>query len=181
VSNRLIDALKQAHEILETSGISHALIGGIAANLYRRQPRATQDVDFAVRASAVEFARLTESFREAGWKADVRDQKRETLRLAHVDLPRVDLLVAGTDFEESAIRRAVKLTIDDTEMTIVTPEDLIVYKLLAGRGHDYEAVGAVLEALGEVDEGYVRGWLEQFGMADRWQRALEEARHSAPD
>jgi hypothetical protein len=32
-----------------------------------------------------------------------------------------------------------------------------------------------------VDEGYVRGWLEQFGMADRWQKAIEEARHLDDD
>jgi predicted nucleotidyltransferase len=175
VSSRLIDALVQAHEILESSGIAHALIGGIAANLYRRRPRATQDVDFAIEATPAEVVRVIEAFREAGWDAKVRNGKHETLRLAHADLPRVDILIAGTDFEESAIRRAVRLTIDGRELTIVTPEDLIVYKLIAGRGHDYEAVGAILHALPSIDEGYVCGWLDQFGMADRWQAAVEEA------
>jgi predicted nucleotidyltransferase len=181
MSNSLVDALKQAHEILEQTGIDHILIGGIAANLYRKETRATQDVDFAVKADAVEFFRMVEAFRKAGWQTDVRDQKRETLRLAHVDLPRVDILVAGTDFEESAIRRAQKLTIDDTVLTIATPEDLIVFKLLAGRGHDFEAVGAILLTLGSLDEGYICSWLDRFGLSERWLQALEEKERMASD
>lgn len=59
---------------------------------------------------------------------------------------------------------------------VVTPENLIVYKLIAGRGHDYEAVGAIVNTIKTLDTAYVQGWLEQLDVADRWQRAIEEAR-----
>ncbi len=176
VSSRLTTGLKRAHQVLSKAGLAHALIGGMAANLYRREARATQDIDFAVRASAAEILALIDAFRSAGWTPVVRTPKTETLRLAHDDLPPIDILIAGTPFEQSAIERAKTLDVDDREMLIVTPEDLIVYKLIAGRGHDYEAVGAILNTMPRLDTAYVQGWLEQFDMADRWPRAVAEAR-----
>ncbi len=176
VSSRLIDGLTRAHQVLSEAGLAHALLGGIAANLYRREPRATHDIDFAVRASASETLALLDAFRSAGWTPVVRTPTTQTLRLAHNDLPPIDILIAGTPFEYSAIERAKTLSIDDRDMLIVTPEDLIVYKLIAGRGHDYEAVGAILNTIPNLDAAYVQGWLDQFDMADRWQRAVEEAR-----
>jgi predicted nucleotidyltransferase len=183
-SSRLIDALKIASRLLESQGVAHALLGGMAANLYRREARATQDVDLGVVASPAELVLIIEAFRNAGWAPEVRSGKAEALRLAHADLPRIDLLIAGTPFEEAAIGRAAKLTIDGQEMTIVTPEDLIVYKLIAGRARDYEAVAAILnmsDSLSEIDSAYVRGWLDQFGLGERWARAEDEARLMADD
>lgn len=77
--------------------------------------------------------------------------------------------------------RAAELTIDGIERRIVRPEDLIVYKLLAGRPHDYEAVGAILHALGDADEAYAIGWLEQFGFAERQEAAAAEHGRIAAD
>ena len=174
-SSRLVEALKAASTLLTSHGIAHALLGGMAANLYRQEARATQDVDFGIKATPAETFAIVDSFSKAGWTAELRARKAEALRLAHDDLPRIGLLIAGTPFEENAIARAATLTIDDHELAIVTPEDLIVYKLIAGRARDYEAVAAILNASGQIDEGYVTGWLEQFGLSDRWQKALLEA------
>jgi len=180
-SHRLIDALKAASKILETQGIAHALLGGMAANLYRKEARATQDVDFGVKASAVDTLAIVDAFTQAGWVSTVRVGKAEALRFSHEDFPRIDLLIAATPFEKNAITRAAPLTIDDQQLAIVSPEDLIVYKLIAGRARDYEAVGAILNTVTEIDGSYVMGWLEQFGLSERWQQALEEARKLAED
>ncbi|MFQ5477600.1 MAG: nucleotidyltransferase [Candidatus Binatia bacterium] len=180
-ASRLIDALKAGSEILEEQGVEHALLGGLAANLYRKEVRATQDVDFGIRASPIETIAVVDAFSRGGWAPELRADKAEALRLTHDALPRIDLLIAGTPFEKNAIARAVPLTIDGHQLTIVTPEDLIVYKLVAGRARDYDAVGAILNAAAEIDSSYVAGWLEQFGVSDRWQQALEEARKLAED
>lgn len=174
-SSRLIDALKAASALLESQGVAHALLGGMAANLYRQEARATQDVDFGIKATPTETLAVVDAFSKAGWTAELRTNKAEALRLAHTDLPRIDLLIAGTPFEENAIARAATLTIDDHELAIVTPEDLIVYKLIAGRARDYEAVAAILNTASKLDAGYITGWLEQFGLSQRWDKAQEEA------
>ncbi len=179
--NPLVETVKTGHRVLASLGLPHALLGGIAANLYRLQPRATQDVDFAVASSAAQTPEILESFSRAGWRAQAGRGHRESLRLEHESLPRIDLLVAGTPFEHSAITRASKVTIDDQELCIVTPEDLIVYKLIAGRAHDYEAVAAIIDAIRDLDEPYITGWLEQFGFENRWAQAVDEHRRSFPD
>lgn len=61
-------------------------------------------------------------------------------------------------------------------MLIVTPEDLIIYKLIAGRARDYEAVAAILGTVQGLDIAYILDWLGQLGFADRWIRAEQEAR-----
>ena len=174
-SSRLVDALLAAHEILAAANIRHALLGGIAANFYRREPRATRDVDFGVLATPADVVTIVEAFRRKGWSPEVRTNKTEVLRLARKDYPRVDILVAGTSFEESALGRAAKIVVEGAEILVVTPEDLVVYKLIAGRAQDYEAVAAIINTMGELDAAYIEGWLEQFGMSDRWARAKEEA------
>jgi hypothetical protein len=175
MTNRLEGALLEAARVLDALGIHYALLGGLAANLYRHDVRATQDVDLAVELSPADMPRLLGAFEDAGWTSEVRVSKAETLRLTHKELARIDLLIAGTDFEKSAIDRAARFTLNDRELVIVRPEDLVVYKLIAGRGHDYEAVAAVILAGHDLDEPYITGWLEQFGMAERWPRAQEEA------
>jgi len=173
--NRLVDAIKIAHQVLTSAGIAHALLGGMAANLYRKEARATQDVDFAIKASPLQTIAVIDAFRQAGWEPQVGSTKSESLRLVHAELPRIDILIAGTPFEESAIGRAVVLTLDADEISIVTPEDLIVYKLIAGRAQDYEAVAAIIDAITDLDGAYIEGWLRQFGFAERWPKARREA------
>jgi hypothetical protein len=180
-SSRLVDALLAAHEILEASKVRHALLGGIAANFYRREPRATRDVDFAVLATPADVVTIVEAFRRKGWRPEVRTNKTEVLRLVRKDYPRVDILVAGTPFEESAVGRAAKIVVERAEILVVTPEDLVIYKLIAGRAQDYEAVAAIINMMGELESAYIEGWLEQFGMSERWSRAREEAARLAAD
>ncbi len=171
----LVASLLAAHEILDRAGIRHALLGGIAANFYRKDPRATRDVDFGVLATPAEVVAVVEAFRSAGWEPEIRAKKAEVLRLARLDTPRIDLLVAGTPFEEAAIARAAKIVVERVGLLVVRPEDLIVYKLIAGRAQDYEAVASILNTLDEIDAEYVEGWLEQFDVQARWKIARREA------
>jgi hypothetical protein len=50
----------------------------------------------------------------------------------------VDLLVAKTPFKESALTRARLVPVLGTACSVITPEDLIVYKLLANRPREIE-------------------------------------------
>jgi hypothetical protein len=69
------------------------------------------------------------------------------------------------------------VALSDHHVHVVSPEDLIVMKLLAGRARDYEAVAAIINTRGDdLDREYITGWLFQFGQADAWDRALDEAR-----
>lgn len=172
----LTEALLEAHDILATADIPHALCGGIAANLYREDVRATMDVDFYVAIGAPGLVALSRRFEEAGWTAQPYWAKGELLRLDRAGSPRVDCLIASTDYERAALERAVHASIAGREVPVLAAEDLIVFKLVAGRARDYEAVAAILNARGdELDIRYITEVLDRIGHTDRWARAKEEA------
>lgn len=164
------------HPLLETRGIGHALCGGIAANLYRAELRATVDVDFYIVCAATELVALTRLFEQEGWRVHPAWEQAELLRLEREDLPRVDLLIASTDYEKQAVGRATVVTIDDEEVGVLRPEDLIVFKLVAGRARDFEAVAAIINTLGDnLERDFIAKTLTGLGMEERWTRALAEA------
>jgi len=180
MTGTLVEALLAVHEILAKARVPHALCGGLAANLYRNEVRATSDVDLAVSVGAARLIDLVRMFSDAGWRAEPYWRKGEQLRLSHPNLPRVDCIIATTDYEEAALERAVSIEVEGRSLRVLTVEDLIVFKLVAGRARDYEAVAAIINARGEtLDTEYVTGWLEQFEFEERWERALEEARREA--
>ena len=180
--NGLIDAVFSVRAVLEDLGVAHALIGGMAANLFREEPRATADVDVMLLVRPAEVSALIERFRSDGWKVESFGNEAQQLRLRRAKLPRVDCILATTDFERSAVTRAVEFEIEGRSLKVVAPDDLVVLKLIAGRARDYETVVAMLNA-GRVrlDPAYIEAWLEQFGVKERWARALEEARREATD
>lgn len=178
--NSLLDALFAVHDVLTGADIPHALCGGLAANLYREEVRATVDVDVAVAIAPARVVDLVERLEETGWTVEPYWHQGEQLRLTRKNLPRVDCILATTDYERHAIEQAVPARIEGRQVKVLTAEDLIVYKLIAGRARDYEAVAAIINTRGErLDTDYISGWLEQFGVADRWERAGEEARREA--
>jgi predicted nucleotidyltransferase len=175
-------ALVSVHAVLVESGVEHALCGGIAANLYRTEMRTTTDVDLYVLCSAPQAVTLARAFEERGWTAHPAWRKAELLRLERVDLPRVDLLIAATEFERQAVRRAIPTIIAGRRIHVLKPEDLIVFKLVAGRFRDYEAVAAIVNTNPtSLDRGFIRRALAEIGMEDRWERALEGAEREAED
>lgn len=180
MTGTLTDALLAVHDVLDAAGVPHALCGGLAANLYREEVRATSDVDLAIAVGPARLVDLVRTFTAQGWRAEPYWRQGEQLRLTRRALPRVDCLVATTDYERAAIDRSVPVEIEGRELRVLAAEDLIVFKLVAGRARDYEAVAAIINARGDkLDVDYVTAWLEQLGAPDAWERAVDEARREA--
>jgi hypothetical protein len=71
----------------------------------------------------------------------------ELLRLRHAELGIADLLIAATEYQQEAIRRAPEEPLGNGESArVLTPEDVIVHKLIAGRTQDHADVEAILAA-----------------------------------
>lgn len=178
MTGTLTDALLAVHAILESHEISHALCGGLAANLYRDEVRATTDVDLVITVAATAVPTLVAAFEVERFTVEAYWTRGEQLRLSHPGLPRVDCIVATTDFERSAIERAPSADIAGRAIRVLTAEDLIVMKVLAGRARDREAVVAILIARGvDLDVEYIRGWLDQFDALDAWDDVVTLANH----
>jgi len=165
-------ALATVAAVLDGLGIRWALMGALAANRYRASPRLTQDVDLLLADAGPGLEVLEGAFRERGWTVRRADPAGELLRLRHPELGIVDLLVAGTEYQQQALGRTREETLGAREtVPVLAPEDVIVHKLIAGRTQDLADVEAVVAAGVPLDEAYVARWAAFWDVLDRWQAA----------
>ena len=133
--------LADAVSLLESRGIPCAVIGGLAVSL-RGQPRMTIDVDLVIQADLEDVLRLVRDLDTTPF-APLFPGVEEVVTTAFI-LPvrhrttgiRVDLAVGLSGFEREAIARATRVSVGEATVPVVTVEDLLVMKALAGRPQD---------------------------------------------
>jgi len=85
----------------------------------------------------------------------------------------VDLLFATTPFEIEALGRRESLRVLGVEVPVAMPEDLLVFKLIAGRPQDLADAERLFALHGSTfDLARVRRWCRDFGVADRLEAFL---------
>ena len=157
--------LADAIVMLGSRGLPAALIGGLAVSL-RGQPRMTVDVDLVIRADVDDALQLIHSLAETPFEplfAGVEDVVATAfiLPLRHRKTGiRVDLAIGMSGFEREAISRATQMDIGAGSVPVVTVEDLLVMKALAGRPQD---------------EADLRGLVDLHSESIDWDRCLTTA------
>ena len=98
----------------------------------------------------------------------------------------VDIALGIPGYEEEALRRASKVSFNRLPpISILSAEDLIIHKCVAGRPRDIEDVERVLlRQRVKLDLRYIRNWLREFAdIIDAhdpraiFEGALKKARH----
>ncbi len=165
-------ALGDVGKLLDGLSIRWALAGGLAANRYRRSPRNTDDVDLLLADAGPGSDALISALAAAGWSVHRADPDGDLLRARHSELGPVDLLIAGTRYQQEALRRALV----DAEtvpgagtVPALTVEDVIVHKLIAGRYRDLADIEDILESEHALEEDYIERWAEFWEVLDRWR------------
>jgi hypothetical protein len=156
-------------------GSEYMLIGGLAVGVWT-EPRATKDCDVSLRVGASPAA-LQDSLMNAGLEVLRGDLARahakgEAVRLrrrGEADEPIVvDLLFAVTPFEIEALGRRQPLRVLGVEVPVATPEDLFVFKLIAGRPQDLADAHRLFALHGATfDLERIRRWCRDFGVEER--------------
>jgi hypothetical protein len=183
---KLEELLARLHQAAGGPGF-FAVIGAVARNAWA-PPRATTDIDVTVAGQESTLRAIGGLLTSLGY-ARVREHKTDPadalpdilIFRSRSDLPRqVDVLVAKTPFESEVLARAVPIEIGGAQLPVASPEDLIVYKLLADRPRDREDIRAVLrtqERAGRrVDWDYVGRWAAFWQITDRLERLRGESR-----
>ncbi len=180
----LTDALRNIVLLFERLGTPYAVMGGIAVRLYGI-PRPTHDIDFT---AAIDQDRLPEFYdavRELGYTVPEQYAKGWIDRVAGMPVVKirlylqthgidVDLFLAESRFQQQLLARRRQDRIDDLAVWFVSPEDLILLKLLSHRPRDLADIGDVLFTQGQLDEVYLRKWAEELGVLERLEQVLEE-------
>jgi hypothetical protein len=180
----LDEALLQFSQLFERMGIPYAVMGGLAVRVHGI-PRPTHDVDVTIAIDRAQLSELydgaeelgftvPEAFRK-GWVDDVAGMPLVKLRMyleRHgID---IDLFLAESPFQAELLSRRQRLEWDDHHVWIVSPEDLVLLKLLANRARDIADIGDILFTQGTLDETYMRRWADVLGVRERLERVLED-------
>lgn len=157
-----VDLLRALSAALSTHGVRWYLFGAQAVTIWGR-PRLTADVDVTIRLQSGSTADLVAVLAAAGFRlsetfSDEFVKATRVLPLIHqsTGMP-LDIVLAGPGLEDQFLDRAVAVALDDFTVPVISPEDLLVTKLLAGRDKDVEDIRGVLRVrAGLLDLGYLR-------------------------
>jgi hypothetical protein len=162
-----------------------ALMGGLALAVWKH-PRNTRDVDILVDVRHVHPDQLVEAIKRAGMRS-----KRQPLVLlvgnqriiqllykapgTFLDI-QIDVLLADSAYQKEALARAKPAKLDsEREIAVLSCEDLIIHKLLAGRIIDSADVAALLRAnRAGLDLAYLKGWLGQLNLLAHFETIWRE-------
>lgn len=178
----LTEALFDIVDVLEELHAAYAIMGGIAVRVHGI-PRPTHDVDFTM---AVPRTTLPSFFQKAiakgftvpeAYESGCVDQVagmplvklRMYLESHGVD---VDMFLAESEFQQSLLTRRQTQDYAGRAICFVTPEDLILLKLIANRPRDLIDVGDILFVQGRLDESYMRKWADELGVRQQLEASL---------
>lgn len=160
----LIEKLGRA---LDAEGIDYMIMGGQAVLVYGRS-RLTADVDITLGLGPDQLPKVLRCIQQLKLKLRVENPEdfvRRTFVLPAQDPESnfgVDLVFSESEYEKEALRRIHKRKIGQTLVNFISPEDLIIQKIVAGRGHDYDDARSVLLKNPGLDREYIRRWLDRF-------------------
>lgn len=170
--------------LLEDLALPYAIMGGWAVRTHGL-PRATYDVDVTVTIDRDELPSLFERIESLGY--DVGDQYHGGWldSVAEMSLFKAstfvdgrtlvaDIFLAENEFQAAFMERRVRGHIDGLPAWLITPEDLILLKLIANRPRDLADVLDVMAMNVELDRAYIEHWATLLRVTQRWQRALTE-------
>lgn len=182
-SRQLIDGVHALSGRLTECSVPHAFGGAIAYGFFGN-PRVTNDYDinvFLPESSAEDvFACLRPLGVEAGIDSVRTVEKTGQVRL-NWNGTMVDLFFAYAPFHDAARTRIREVVFEGRHLSILSPEDLVVFKAIFNRPHDWEDIERVLaEQLDHLDLDYVTKWLaEILGDDDSRIQRLRETAASA--
>lgn len=190
VADVLLTTLRQVWQTLEASRARLALMGGLALASWKHV-RATRDVDLLVEPLGDDFDGLLATLRAA----DVRPRRRPEvtqlgkLRLvqclyeppgAMMDL-NVDLLLADCAYQRHALDRRVPEQLAGINLFVLTCEDLILHKLLAGRMIDRADCVALMRLQRvALDWAYLKDWAARVQLSESLSKIWAEAFPAEP-
>lgn len=160
----LADVLLALERTFSRVGARWYLFGAQAVVAYG-VPRLTADIDVTAAISMERIGSFVEDARRQGLTPRIQEfesfaQRTRVIPLQHepTGLP-VDVVVAGPGLEEEFLDRARMIELEGIDIPVISPEDLIVTKVLAGRPKDLEDVRGILRSNEGLDLARIRSVL----------------------
>ncbi len=158
----------------------YCLIKALALSAWG-QPRATKDIDLLILLNEESRGRVLNALASRGFLKDEawiehNPMLRETmLRLSSGDVP-IDLLTPRDAQEEEALTRRRMIEVEGLSLWTISPEDLVLMKLKAGRPYDFGDVATVIVRQGNaLDLEYMFRWAKRLGVVEELAYVLDQS------
>ncbi|MBS2026654.1 MAG: nucleotidyltransferase [Deltaproteobacteria bacterium] len=180
-----MDALRTLGALTQVLRVRWYLFGAQAAVLWGRA-RTTADVDVTMEADPERIAELLREAKALGLRAREANAVELARRSRVVPLTTaggfpIDLVLAGTGLEAQFMDRATPVRLGGVEVPVISPEDLVITKLIAGRPRDLEDIeGVLVERRESLDVGYIDAMIREIesaleldGLRSAWDELLQ--------
>ncbi|TKS59145.1 MAG: hypothetical protein EWM72_02460 [Nitrospira sp.] len=158
----------------------YCLIGALALSAWG-QPRATKDIDLLILLDEESQGEFLKELASRGFlKDEARSEHNPMLRgtlvrLYSGDVP-IDLLAPRDAQEEEALTRRRMIEVEGLSLWTISPEDLVLMKLKAGRPYDFGDVTTVLVRQGDaLDLEYLFRWAKRLGVIDELAYVIDQS------
>lgn len=165
--------------------LPYAIMGGLAVRAFG-VPRPTYDVDVTIAIADDKLPALYDAVEAAGYTVPEAYRRGWVDRVAEMPVIKfriyrgvveesvdVDLFLVETAFQREMIQRRISAEIENLGSTwIVSPEDLVLLKLVAGRPRDLGDIDDVRFMHGALDETYLRRWAPRLRIAKEMEALL---------
>jgi hypothetical protein len=164
---RLEKALAALASALNASGAPWMIIGGIAVIAHGVR-RMTTDIDAAVRGDSIDVPALLGALAKKRIVPRIKEAEQfasESLVLLLKHEPTsvdFDVSMAWTDFEHEAIAASLVAAFGTVRAPMARPDDLVVFKAIAGRPKDIEDATALLVLYPKIDHARLRDQVKQL-------------------
>ena len=178
--NEELEVLITAAQRLEEANISYLISGSTAANYYTI-PRMTRDIDIVIELAMQDINSFLKAFEKDFWvdadmiKEEVR--KRGMFNLIHKSyLIKIDFILRKLNaFGLSMFQRKKKIQINQQNIWLASPEDLILAKCLWAKDSFSELqindIRNLLTTVNGLDYPYMEHWVANLDLEKIYQKA----------
>ncbi len=167
-SRRILEALADLAKALRQIDAPSMVIGGIAV-IAHGVARQTIDIDATVLATRLDPSHILEALAACSIRPRIPNflefaEKSQVLLLVHEKTKiTLEISFAFSPFEQEALAQAVEVRFGGVEISVATPEDLVIYKALAWRDRDRYDIEQLLTLHGDsIDLDRVRAFVQEF-------------------
>jgi len=183
IETRFQELLNVFAELMRRRGERWYLFGAQAVLFWGRE-RQSLDVDVTVDVDLDDVHGFLDDLRSVGfaplfehWQQLLQETRTLALRHSPTKLL-LDVVFAGPGLEEEFLDRAIQIRLADLDLPVITPEDLVITKVLAGRSKDIDDAYSILRLhLADLDTDRIRNklsWLDMMLGRDDLVATLEE-------
>jgi predicted nucleotidyltransferase len=163
---------------LDEHSVPYMLIGGQALLLYGIV-RSTRDIDITLGIDSDSYYVIAKICEELGLNILPKEPQKfaNQTRTLPAEEPnchiRIDFIFSFTPYERQAIERAQQKTLAGYPVKFASGEDLIIFKMIAGRSVDLEDIKSIIKKQAQaIDYDYVHKWLAEFAKIDEYKQIL---------